>query len=93
MENSEVLALEMAPNDANAKTIKDYLKALLGALMSEQEGFSGKRPFGNSGWIGDLEAALVKGGAVVGTLDDDGWVETVDEKAALKIILSAIEAL
>jgi hypothetical protein len=31
-------------------TIRDYLRILLETLWEEGEGFSGKRPFGNSGW-------------------------------------------
>ena len=33
-------------------TVKDYLKTLLHTLWDEEDGFSGKRPFGNSGWQG-----------------------------------------
>ena len=39
-------------------TCREYLCALLRVLWREQEGFSGKRPFGNSGWEWDMEDAL-----------------------------------
>lgn len=45
-----ILDILMGENDAGALTVRDYLKALLRRLWLEQEGFSGKRPFGNSGW-------------------------------------------
>jgi len=50
MTGEEILNIKMVPNDADAETIRDYLKALLNQLWMEDEGFSGKRPFGNSGW-------------------------------------------
>ena len=45
-----ILDIEMQPNDAGAKTIGEYLIALARNVWIEGEGFSGKRPFGNSGW-------------------------------------------
>lgn len=88
-----ILDLELGPNDADAKTIREYLKALLKAVWTEGEGFSGKRPFGNSGWQYDMYPALIKAGMVTGKLDDQGFVEEVDDSAAEKLILGAIESL
>lgn len=88
-----ILDLPMAPNDANAKTIRGYLKALLRTLIEEQEGFSGKRPFGDSGWTSDLEIPLVKAGLISGKLDENGWLEESDSHAATALILKAIESL
>lgn len=51
---NEILDIELEENDAEAKTIREYLKALAYAVIYEVEGFSGKRPFGNSDWIWDL---------------------------------------
>lgn len=45
-----ILDTPMQENDADAATIRDYLKALLLRLWEQGEGFDGKRPFGNSGW-------------------------------------------
>jgi hypothetical protein len=50
----------MGRNDAKARTIKQYLKKLLEMLWERGEGFSGKRPFRNSGWEYDLEKVLQK---------------------------------
>lgn len=93
MTGLETLALPMGENDAKAKTIRHYLKELLRELWNRGEGFSGKRPFGNSGWEGDLQIALVKGGAVNGALDEDGYIDTIDDAAADRAIHEAIEAL
>ena len=54
----EILSARLADNDANADTVRDYLVALLLEVWSEGEGFSGKRPFGNSGWEYDLYEAV-----------------------------------
>lgn len=66
MTPAEVLALPMQTNDAEVETIRDYLVTLLSTVWVEQEGFDGKRPFGNSGWSYDLVDTLVGAGAVHG---------------------------
>jgi hypothetical protein len=63
-------------------TVRDYLKTLLQTMWEEGEGFSGKRPFGNSGWEYDLYKPLIAAGFIKGKLDSDGYVETVDDKAS-----------
>lgn len=93
MTGAEVLNLPMTHNDAKAKTVKEYLLALLMELWSRGESFSGKRPFGNSGWEDDLYKPLVAAGAVAGKLDDEGYVESVDDDAAGALIVAAIESL
>ena len=94
MTPTEVLALPMQqPNDANAATVRDYLLALLTTLWNETEEFSGKRPFGNSGWEWDMYVPLIRAGAVRGALDEDGYVEDVDAIAGGRVIAEAILAL
>lgn len=73
-EAERILALPMQHNDADASTIRDYLKALLLQLLLEGEGFSGKRPFGNSGWEHDLHKPLITAGLVEGALDEHGYI-------------------
>ncbi len=93
MTGAQVLEIPMGENDAEASTIKEYLIALLDKLWAEEEGFSGKRPFGNSGWSYDLYKPLVTVGAVAGKLDSDGDIEEVDRDAANGLIFAAIAAL
>lgn len=57
-------------NDAGAATVRDYLIKLLALVWAEDEGFDGKRPFGNSGWTYDLMEALMNAG-IVAKDDDD----------------------
>lgn len=71
-------------------TIKDYFKSLLSRLWADGESFSGKRPFGNSGWEYDLYRPLIKAGAVNGKLDEFDDIEEVDKKAADKLIFKLI---
>lgn len=56
-------------------TIREYLGALLKELWNKGEGFSGKRPFGNSGWEWDIYRVLIRENAVNGTLDEDGCID------------------
>lgn len=89
----QILALPMQDNDAGAATIRDYLIKLLATLWDEKEGFDGKRPFGNSGWDGDLVVALIQAGFIEGELDDGGYIESCDDDAAEELIAVAIQAL
>lgn len=96
-----VLDCPMQENDSGADTIKGYLKALLFTLWDEEEGFSGKHPFGNSGWTNDIAFALVKGKFIKGSIHiemEDGeitgeYLDDADFKAMNKLIKLAIEAL
>lgn len=90
---TNVLDLPMQENDAEASTIREYLGKLLLTVWIEGEQFSGKRPFGNSGWEFDLYIPLVKAGLVWGEIDEDGYVETVDHGAGDLIIGDAIREL
>lgn len=96
MTGLQILDLTMPPNDSGACTVRGYLKVLLMEILREGERFSGKRPFGNSGWEYDLYAPLVKAGVVAGTLNEHGFIDDIsrDEmKAADKLIFEAIRAL
>lgn len=88
-----VLDLPMDDNDANAATIRGYFKAQLRALWTEQECFNGKRPFGSSGWDYDLDRALIRGGRVAGTIDDDDDYEGENREEINRVIMDAINAL
>lgn len=89
-----VLDLELHPdNDSGQPTIRGYLLALLRGVWSEGEGFSGKRPFGNSSWEYDLYDAIVRAGYVKGTFDSYGNVEEFDKAGARELIDQAIDAL
>jgi hypothetical protein len=91
-EAMSILDIPMGENDADAATVEDYLKTLLIKLWEDGESFSGKRPFGNSGWEHDLWRALAKAGKVKG--DENGYVSDQEERAkANGLIFEAIDQL
>jgi hypothetical protein len=92
---SDILDCPMDPktNDASAASVREYLAALLAELWKEGEAFSGKRPFGNSGWEWEVYTALVRADLVNGEIDDDGYLDDVDHAAADALVQDAIRSL
>lgn len=90
-----ILDVPMDENDADAATIRDYLKLLLVTVWQQNEQFSGKRPFGNSGWQWDVYRALVKAKLIAGEIDefDDCDVPREAREIADKLIVEAIRSL
>lgn len=77
-------------------TLTDFLLNLLSTLWAQGESFSGKRPFGDSGWQFEVYEALVRAGHLPGTLDEDGFLEEFSAnsmKAADELVERAIWAL
>lgn len=95
MENvgPDVLDLPMDDYDSGAHSIREYLTKLLLMLWRERDGFSGKRPFGNSNWDWDLYLPLVQASLVSGEITAEGDLVGFDEAAADAAIESAIKAL
>lgn len=94
MTNEQILQIRFTSGDLDRSlTIKEYLKELLTELWREGEGFSGKRPFGNSGWEYDIYAALVRNKVIKGEFDDDEYLEDYDSKLADKKMLEVIASL
>lgn len=89
----QILNVPMADDDSGATTIRGYLVALAAAVWREGEGFSGKRPFGNSGWAWDVFAALVKANQIEGTFDEYGGLDDADTEKGNELIEAAIRAL
>lgn len=75
-------------------SIREYFYELLATLWKEGEGFSGKRPFGNSGWDADLAFPLVQGGYLRGRITiEDGWtsLDSYDGEAHHKLVAELIK--
>lgn len=89
----DILDLPISERDTGATSIRDYLQKLLRTLWNEGEGFSGKRPFGNSGWQTELQVALIRAGLPFGTLDEDDYFEDDGPEDFDAFILRCIEAL
>lgn len=75
----EILNIQFVSIELGKITIRGYLCALLETLWEEKEGFSGKRPFGNSGWDYDLILALVQNNIIEGKLDEFGCIIELDK--------------
>jgi len=88
-----ILMLTMQENDAGATTIQDYLLLLLKNVWKYGEGFDGKRPFGNSGWEGELYQTLARADLITSARDEDGYYYDFDEAEGNRLISLAIEAL
>lgn len=89
---TEFLDFQFESSDLGTTTVRGYYKSLLSTLWNEGEGFSGKRPFGNSGWDGDLYKAAALFDKKYGTIDEDGYLQN-SSKNAFKLIEDAIEML
>lgn len=91
MELNEILALKTKRRDLNIEiTLRQYFYDLMSALWCEQDGFDGKRPFGNSGWDYDIYVTLIRHGVIAGSLDEDGYVQKMDEAEASDFVLKKI---
>lgn len=88
----DILDIPMNPeeNDAEASTIGEYLQKLLETLWREDEGFSGKRPFGNSGWKYELYKPLAKYGLIEAVIDGYDDIIECDEISPDDLIYTAI---
>jgi len=92
----QLLELPLGENDSGESTIRGYLIRLLADVWTEQEGFDGKRPFGNSSWAYDLYVPLIRAGVVEGTFDGDGDLDDFSRESQQKadaLILEAIKSL
>jgi hypothetical protein len=88
----DILNLYVETIDFNEKlTLREYFANLLSTLWVEGESFSGKRPFGNSGWQYDIYQVLIGCGYIEGTLDESGYVDDVDCEKADKLIIKLIK--
>lgn len=95
MTPKEILNLKFYCGDHDRiLTIREYFVELLRSLWNEGEGFSAKRPFGNSGWERNLYKPLIANKLIKGKLDsEDGYILEVDEEAGWKLINKCIMEL
>ncbi len=82
VENILLSALEVRfDSDAGEQiTMREHLHALLSTLWDKGESFSGKRPFGNSGWEYEIFRPLIKAGYIKGELDMYGGIKSIANK-------------
>ena len=79
MRSQEILDLKFYSNDFESEmTVSDFLRELFLILLLERESFNSKRPFGNSGWDGDLIKCFIQNGLCLGSIDSDGYIDNYD---------------
>jgi hypothetical protein len=94
MTDKEILELRFYSNDLDVEiTIKDFFKELLKKLFEDRDCFSGKRPFGNSDWDGDLCVCLIENKIVNGEIDKYGYIENCDWAYFDSVVQRLIESL
>ena len=88
-------ALEVRFNSGAGEnlTVRDYLRMLLETVWAQGEGFNSKRPFGKSGWKFALYVPLIKGGFITGKLDEDGYIDDIDEDGAEAYVSKLIKVM
>lgn len=87
----QILACPMDQNDAYADTVGEYLSELLKEVWTQEQGFSGKRPFGNSAWQWEVYEALGKAGIIQVTYNEWEEPELADHSEVDTLIRQAIE--
>lgn len=77
----DVLDLKFKSFDFDEKmTIREFMQQLLKTLWMREEDFSGKRPFGNSGWQIVIYKCLIENKLIAGSVDEyDVDVDNYDE--------------
>ena len=83
------LRFEHPDPDSGATTVREYMRALLARLWERGEGFSGKRPFGNSDWELTVFREFVRADLIDGELRADGSVH-YDRQQAEALVQAVI---
>jgi len=83
----------MLPNNAEAKTFREYFRMLLLTLWTSGERFDPTAPFGNTEWDEDLLSSMVHGRLINGELDDKNRILVVDREAGHKLVTRMISFL
>lgn len=88
--SAEVLAVSIDSDDAD--TVGEYFGAALAALWDGDDSIGQKRVFGDSGWRYTILEGMVKADLVTGVFDADGYLDTVDQSAADRLLHKAFQA-
>jgi hypothetical protein len=91
MTREEILDLPVRRHDLGATlSMRQFFERLFIKLWDEAENFSGKRPYGNSDWKWDVYVTLIQNGVIEGKLDENGYVEEIDEEKASQFVADEI---
>src|ERR1039457_6785923 len=84
---------EEGKGSSGTQTIGGYLGQLLLTLLDEVDNFSGKRPFGTSGWKTELQIPMIKAGFLDGEIDEYGYLVWVDWTTSDRLLTEAVQYL
>ena len=87
---SKILEAKMGAYDC---TVGEFLESCLVELIESNEGFSGKRPLGDSGWATDMGLALVDAGLIEGYHNKEDGEYDFEHSVADKLVIVAIKQL
>jgi len=93
--HNAALAVRFDADCGDNITVRDYLFHLLKTLWAEGEGFSGKRPFGNSGWDYEIITPLWRAGFIKGnkpTADNEMNLSKEHQADAESYVFELIES-
>ena len=93
MKKEDALNLRFDSDAGNNLTLRQYFEKLLITLWKEGEGFSGKQPFGNSGWKYDIFSLLSENGFIPNgeSKGYDGQFIEINEKEADDFVMELIK--
>jgi hypothetical protein len=74
----KALDLRFNHHDLGDVSLREFYCNLLLKLWEDPYGFSGKKPYGNSGWDEPVYAALIKAGVMSGEFDSEGYIKRCD---------------
>lgn len=93
-EIKDVLNIKFDSDPFGEISIKGYLLSLLKELWVKKDRFSGKRPFGDSGWEYELYECLAVNNVINADItEEDGAVHDYNKLEADVVILNCIEDL
>lgn len=86
----QIFFCPMRANDAYAKTVGEYLVVLLRDVWQQEQGFNGKRPFGNSAWQWEVYESLGDAGLIEVTYSEFDEPQLADRAAVDALIEKTI---
>lgn len=92
MDIPAIMSLPMPhPESGDDSTIGENLRDIMRRVWEKEEGFSGKRPWGYSGWQLSFYEVLVKFDVIEGSFDEYGYLDSCDDADGFEIICECIE--
>lgn len=79
--------------DVEGTSLRVMLKDLLTMVLLQGEEFSGKRPWGDSGWEFDIYRAMVLNGFIKGAVDEYGDIYNYSLAEGDELLMRCVEEI